>query len=400
MLKEQLLHLIIASLIVTKSSYFMMILFTSLIIFGASQLVFSESYYSVSTIDFSGRPASAVVNENANIIYVTDFFAGRLVEIDGNTDKILGHINVTKTSFGVGYNPVTDLIYVGGEFENVVEVINAGTKEVEKSIQISSPYDFAVNSKNNVIYITSDRTNSVFVIDGSTNEIISKLSVNKPCGIAVNEETGNVYVTSETDDTVHVFDEENNLTDVIKVESSPRGVAVNEITNRVYVTNQETNTVSVIDGTENTVIDSISVGEIPRRIAIQHDTNLIYVTNHGSNNISVIDGKNNFVVKTIPVNAPFEIVINEKTNKLYSMYVGNQTLSIIQNMDLTQNNTGVEKEDSSLSPLKQVQSGISPPDVSCKNGLNLIIKASNEMPACVKASSMQKLVEIGWAISK
>ena len=398
MLKEQLLHLIIASLIVTKSSYFMMILFTSLIIFGSSQLVFSESYYNVSTIDFSGRPASAVVNENANIIYVIDFSAGRLVEIDGNTDKILGHINVTERSFGVGYNPVTDLIYVGGEFANVVEVINAGTKEVEKSIQMSSPYDIAVNSKNNVIYITSDRTNSVFVIDGSTNEIISKLSVNKPCGIAVNEETGNVYVTSETDDTVHVFDEENNLTDVIKVESSPRGVAVNEITNRVYVTNQETNTVSVIDGTKNTVIDSISVGEIPRRIAIQHDTNLIYVTNHGSNNISVINGKNNFVVKTIPVNAPFEIVINEKTNKLYSMYVGNQTISIIQNMDLTQNNTN--SFTTSLSPLKQVQSGISPPNVSCKDGLNLIIKASNGMPACVKASSMQKLVEIGWAISK
>ncbi|QLH04314.1 hypothetical protein C5F49_02515 [Nitrosopumilus oxyclinae] len=322
-----------------KSNYVITILFASLIIlFSQTNSAYSELFYDVNTVNFSGKPASAVVNENANVIYVTDFFAGKLVEIDGNTEKISGYINTTKTPFGVGYNPGTDLIYVGGEFANVVKVINAGTKEVEKTIQMNSPYDIAVNSENNLIYITSDRTNSVFVIDGITNEIISKLNVNKPCGIAVNEKTGNVYVTSETDDTVHVFDEKNNLIDVIQVESSPRGVAVNEITNIIYVTNQETNTVSVIDGVENTVIKSIPVGEIPRRIAIQHDANLIYVTNHASNNISVIDGETNSIVKTIPVNAPFEIVINEKTNKLYSMYYGNQAVSVIQNTNQIQDN--------------------------------------------------------------
>jgi YVTN family beta-propeller protein len=384
-----------------------MILFTSLIIFGASQLAFSESYYSVSTIDFSGRPASAVINENANVIYVTDFFAGRLVEIDGKNEKILGHINVTKTSFGVGYNHVTDLIYVGGEFANVVKVVNAGTKEVEKSIPMQDPYDIAVNSEKNTIYVTSDKTNSVFVIDGSTNEIISKLSVNKPCGIAVNEITGNVYVTSETDDAVHVFDDKNNLTEIIKVESSPRGVAVNKNTNMIYVTNQETNTISIIDGTDNTVIETISVGETPRRVAIQLDTNVIYVSNHGSNNISVIDGKDNSIIKTIPVKEPFEIAINQKTNKLYSMYLGNPVISIIQKTDFAQQESdfGITDEytDNELSltpPLKQFFSGVHPQDIKCKEGLELVFKTISLQPACVNLSSVEKLVERSWAIAK
>ena len=57
-------------------------------------------------------------------------------------------------------------------------------------------------------------------------------------------------------------------------------------------------------------------------------------------------------------------------------------------------------EDSFVSPLKQIKSGILSENVSCRDGFGLVIKASNEMPACVKESSAGKLVERGWAISK
>ena len=185
----------------------MIILFaSSIIIFSHSQPAYSESNYEVSTINFSGRPASAIVNENENEIYVTDFFAGKLLIINGTDDKIIGNINVTRTSFGVGYNPVTDLIYVGGEFANVVNVVNPGSKSIENNISMPDPYDIAIDSQRNITYITSDKTNKVFAINGTTNKIISNFDVNKPCGIAVNSQTGMIYVTSETDDTLHIFD--------------------------------------------------------------------------------------------------------------------------------------------------------------------------------------------------
>ena len=55
------------------------------------------------------------------------------------------------------------------------------------------------------------------------------------------------------------------------------------------------------------------------------------------------------------------------------------------------------KGDSSLPPLKQVESGVLPENVSCKEGFELVFKATNQMPACVKESSAQKLRQIGWA---
>ena len=53
--------------------------------------------------------------------------------------------------------------------------------------------------------------------------------------------------------------------------------------------------------------------------------------------------------------------------------------------------------DSSLSPKKQIATGIDPHNVMCKEGLELIFKNSNFQPACVKSSSVAKLIERGWA---
>ena len=48
-----------------------------------------------------------------------------------------------------------------------------------------------------------------------------------------------------------------------------------------------------------------------------------------------------------------------------------------------------------LSPLKQIKSGIVPTSVVCKEGLDLIFKL-NGQPACVKTTSVQKLIAWGW----
>lgn len=48
-------------------------------------------------------------------------------------------------------------------------------------------------------------------------------------------------------------------------------------------------------------------------------------------------------------------------------------------------------------PLKQFKSGIPPEDVQCKQDLQLVIKSNDGSPACVKPSSVSKLVTWGWA---
>jgi len=58
-------------------------------------------------------------------------------------------------------------------------------------------------------------------------------------------------------------------------------------------------------------------------------------------------------------------------------------------------------EDLKVSPsLKtQIKNGISPDSIICIDGLELIFKLRDNSPACVKPSSIAKLVERGWVIS-
>jgi len=54
-------------------------------------------------------------------------------------------------------------------------------------------------------------------------------------------------------------------------------------------------------------------------------------------------------------------------------------------------------DDQILAPLKQISLGVIASDVVCKEGLELIIKASTGSPACVSSSTALALVDRGWA---
>jgi hypothetical protein len=47
------------------------------------------------------------------------------------------------------------------------------------------------------------------------------------------------------------------------------------------------------------------------------------------------------------------------------------------------------------SPLKQIKEGIAPENIVCKEGLELVFKL-NGQPACIKTTSVQKLIAWGW----
>src|SRR5574338_1339430 len=57
------------------------------------------------------------------------------------------------------------------------------------------------------------------------------------------------------------------------------------------------------------------------------------------------------------------------------------------------------KMDSVMSPIMQVSQGVAPEKVQCRDGMQLVFKSSNNMPACVKPTSVQRLMQIGWAKS-
>ena len=52
-----------------------------------------------------------------------------------------------------------------------------------------------------------------------------------------------------------------------------------------------------------------------------------------------------------------------------------------------------------LPPLKQINNGITSTGVLCNEGLELILKPTDNSPACVKPVTAEKLIARGWAIS-
>ncbi len=51
-----------------------------------------------------------------------------------------------------------------------------------------------------------------------------------------------------------------------------------------------------------------------------------------------------------------------------------------------------------LSPLKQFESGVAANDIKCEQGLQLVIKAEDNSPACVKPDTASSLVKMSWAL--
>lgn len=49
-------------------------------------------------------------------------------------------------------------------------------------------------------------------------------------------------------------------------------------------------------------------------------------------------------------------------------------------------------------PLQQIAMGVEPANITCTEGLELILKQSNGLPACVKPTSYETLIQRGWGI--
>jgi hypothetical protein len=75
-----------------------------------------------------------------------------------------------------------------------------------------------------------------------------------------------------------------------------------------------------------------------------------------------------------------------------------QTISKSLLFTILDNNTGTKTiTETVFSPLQQFKSGTPASSVDCNDGLQLIIKAEDGSPACVKPATTQKLIERGWA---
>jgi len=101
-------------------------------------------------------------------------------------------------------------------------------------------------------------------------------------------------------------------------------------------------------------------------------------------NLQIPDGEDRW---TIIAESRKEI-LNETSNILKNSL---DSFTLLKELQIS---SGIEKIPP---PKQQLKNNIEPTDISCKTDLVLIFKASDKSPACVKSTSVEKLIDRGWA---
>ncbi len=316
-------------------SHLLTVIFASLLLSSFGILmhnVFADSV--MTTIPVGAKPVGVGVNQNTNMVYVTNHDSNTVSVIDGSTNAVVKTIPVGYSLVAV--NPITNEIYVDNSYNNVT-VIDGTTNNVTTTIQIPVGGG-AVNVNTNKIYESSCCGNSVVsVIDGSTNVVTDTISAGTELSgsIAVNPNTNMIYASTVCvgcgkNTSVLVIDgATNNVVTKIAIPFVWQSLGINPNTNKIYAASGSN--VYVIDGSTNQITTTIYgiIGGKPA-IAVNSNTDMIYVADSKNNLVNVIDGKTNSVVNKIAVGtSPFDVGINQNTNKIYVVNSGDNTVSVI-----------------------------------------------------------------------
>jgi YVTN family beta-propeller protein len=139
-------------------------------------------------------------NQLTNRVYVaTQFFFGTVAVLDGNTDSVITEVrDGGNLAFGVGVDPLRNLVYVTDQF-GTVSVINGATNTLAATINVGGGPASLVNDPfTQRVYVNNAGLNAVQTIDARTNTIINTVAAGTgPTYSDIDLRTGLLYVQSQ-----------------------------------------------------------------------------------------------------------------------------------------------------------------------------------------------------------
>ena len=321
----------------------------------------NHSLLSIYGEGFNG-PEDITVVQNTNKIYVPIGWSNAIAVIDGNTNREISPIIVSKSLFfDIEVNNIDNSIYLVNDDANRVYVIDSNTDKIIKTImgnisgEVVDPVSFdtgfafsdvshssiAVNPYTKTIYIgryviTSDDPSKIYVIDGNTDRMIKSFDVSiKPSEMTFNPLTNMTYIVDYEGNKISVIDgntneillgkdvifEQNEITPIstgLEIGFDPFKVMSNPDTNRNYILYNRSKEISIINGNNDTIVNTVFYDGYPTDIALNSQRNLIYVTYPSLNLTAVIDGRTNKVVGNITdIDNPLYLTTSPYYNEIY-----------------------------------------------------------------------------------
>jgi YVTN family beta-propeller protein len=157
--------------------------------------------------DVTDDPRGIAINSKTNTIYVVLIF-GDVYVIDGTTNTVTGKITIgyEKMPHQANVNEETNMVYVSNFGNQSMSVVDGATNKIVKTISVGyDPQGIAIDPATNTIYLVM-YGGQVAVFDGSSHSLVDKIAVQEfPERAAFNRNNGYLYVTNAGSNTVSLI---------------------------------------------------------------------------------------------------------------------------------------------------------------------------------------------------
>ena len=280
-----------------------------------------------------------VLNSQANAAGTNNGLPASVTVVDTTTNNAVTTVPVGNFAFGIGLNPVTHVVYVGGAAASgvaarITAITGMTPSTVDTTAFSGDPNvgffrEFVPNTGTNKIYFrvtNSQNGTSAGVINGATATAtplpttfgnVNIIKVNSVLNrVYLGNDTGQVYVLNGTD---HSIVATLNIGSPLPFNGTQGFIAVDEGNGHVYVSDYNSNSVTVVDGNTNAILATVRTGNGPGVVAVNPSTHRVYVANYNDKSMTFIDGTAMMAVGTLstPMTATF-IAVDPVESRLYT----------------------------------------------------------------------------------
>lgn len=243
--------------------------------------------------------AAAQTAHAGPFVYVPLGDEGKIVIVDGATDKIIGEIGDVPSVHGLAETPDGRYL-IAGSFEERVQANDAPEKPAGVSADDHAAHHGGGRSD---VKSRSGIVSTVSVIRTSDRAIVRRIDVPGAVHhVATSPDGRYAVVTHPNEGTVSVIDLGTyQVTAIVATGPLPNYAAFSPDSRLLFVSNAGNDTVSAVDAGRWIVAGNIVVGGSPEHLVLSPDGATLFVNNVNDGTVSVIAVGDRKVVKTIPI---------------------------------------------------------------------------------------------------
>ncbi|RNF34635.1 YncE family protein [Paracoccus methylarcula] len=179
-------------------------------------------------------------------VFVTDWFSGKLMRLDGELKQAwIAETGAAPAGVAVSHDGL--LVATADRDDNQVSIFDAGTGRLIRRIGTAGEHPFAITFHNGRLWTADVMSDVVSVIDPIGGKLVGRVETGRhPYGIAFAQGRG--FISNQYDGTLTVFDPENlEVLDEIETGDYPEGIAPLPDGSGVVVANWDSDTVTLVD---------------------------------------------------------------------------------------------------------------------------------------------------------